>query len=98
MVDEDGQPIAGASILVEERGSRAVAGRASSDAAGGFEIAHLEPGRYDCFAEAPGYAWRIIPVRVEPDRVARVDCVLVAGPEILGRSWTSRERRSRAPT
>ena len=55
VVNESGQPLAGASLFVRPAGSMTMARTTTSDADGNFRVASLEPSLYLIAAFAPGY-------------------------------------------
>jgi Carboxypeptidase regulatory-like domain len=55
VVNESGQPLAGASLFVRAIGSATAARATASDVEGNFHVNGLEPGLYTVFANSPAY-------------------------------------------
>jgi hypothetical protein len=89
VVDDRGNPIAGASIavdaLAEAPEGRLALTRVPSDASGGFVVTGLEPGRHDVAVEAAGYSPAGAVVVVEAAGADAGTLVLHAATERLGR-------------
>jgi len=71
VLDPDGQPVAGATIIVD--GPVAAARTYSSDARGGFEVATDAPGRFRLRASAPGLAAPVVEVDLAEGQTTSVD-------------------------
>src|ERR1051325_3979072 len=57
VVNESGQPLAGASLYVRTANPGSVARATTTDAEGNFRVNGLEPGLYIVSAQAPAYAF-----------------------------------------
>lgn len=74
VLDPDGRPIVGATVVVE--GPAATPRTTLSDADGAFEVAPLAPGRYVIHASAPGLAAPARAVAIEASRTEIIDLAL----------------------
>jgi hypothetical protein len=56
VVNDNGQPLAGASLFVRQMNSISIARTTTTDADGNFRLTNLEPALYTILASAPAYA------------------------------------------
>ncbi len=84
VIDRVGRPLVSADVTVDRpRPGAPPAGRAMTDADGGWRIAHLEPGRYRITVHRLGYRPSGQDVAVEPGLTAQVTIVLDLAPFTL---------------
>jgi len=79
VVDAVGRPLAGAEVVIERPGLPS-AGRAVSDADGGWRVTHLAAGRYRVSARRVGFRAASEDVVLAPGGTARVTFVLEQSP------------------
>ena len=93
VVDELGEPVAGASVepsvkTVAPDGSTHIRGdgRTTTDPEGRFVLSRVSPGTVDLLASAPGYRSRSLPVQVpEEGEIEPAEIVLGPGTSLEGR-------------
>jgi len=78
ITDPAGAALPGAAVQVRPLAG-ATTGNARTDATGRFNIAGLQPGRYEVQVTAPGFQAATKQINVQPDQIARVDAALAIG-------------------